>query len=248
MPSILSAAASGMIHNQAIIDVVGNNVANVNTAGFKRARPLNQGAPEPALPLRGGRLGVAQATSDIMFARGALQRTDNPLHFVLADADTFFAVRDLDGSVLYTRVGALDVDAEGNIVALGGRQLEPPVALPDGHREPAIDASGAITAVDESGQPQTIGQLTLVRFANPQGLEQIGDGLYRETANSGAPTVVEPGSGEFAGLLPGFLEGSNVELAEEFTTMLIAQRAYQASLKSFQVGDEMLALATNLTR
>ena len=247
MPSILSAAASGMIHHQAVIDVVGNNVANVNTFGFKRVRALNQGAPEPAVPFRGNRLGVAETTTDINFARGTLQRTDNPLHFAIAD-DAFFAVRDANGAIVYTRLGALDVDPNGNIVAVGGRLLEPPVTLPPGYRDPVIGPLGHVTAVNEMGERVVVGTISVFRFANPQGLESLGDGLYRETANSGARTQGTPGDGNFASLLTGFLEGSNVDVSEELTTMLIAQRAYQAALKSFQVGDDMLALATNLTR
>ncbi|MCK9518586.1 MAG: flagellar hook-basal body protein [Dehalococcoidia bacterium] len=247
MPTILSAAASGMMHNQSVLDVVGNNLANVNTAGFKRTRALHQGAPVPAIPPEGGRLGVAETTTDRVFLGGAPQHTDDPLHFAITD-DSFFAVRDFDGAVVYSRFGGLSVDADGNVVAFGGRFLEPPVTLPAGYREPAIDQTGRITALDEAGERQEVGRLTLSRFANPQGLVQLGDGLYGETVNSGARTEGVPGADGFAAIVPGAVEGSNVDMAEEFTTMIIAQRAYQASLKSFQVGDEMLALATNLTR
>ncbi|MGE5596185.1 MAG: flagellar hook-basal body protein [Hyphomicrobiales bacterium] len=247
MTTMLGAAASGMVHNQSVLDVVGNNLANVNSPAFKRTRPLHEGAPTPAIPPEGSRLGVAETTTDLIFATGAFQRTDDPLHFAIAD-DTFFRVRDLDGSVVYTRLGQLSTDAAGNIVAFAGRLLDPPVTLPEGFTSPAIDQFGAITANDETGTPQQIGQITLVRFANPQGLVALGDGLYRESANSGDITEGTPGSAGFAAVNPGALEGSNVDVAEEFTNMIIAQRAYQASLKSFQVGDEMLALATDLTR
>jgi flagellar basal body rod protein FlgG len=247
MPTILSAAASGMIHNQSVLDVVGNNLANVNTVGFKRTRALHEGSPTPAIPPEGGRLGVAETTTDLVFMSGPAQRTDELLHFALID-DSFLAVRDFDGSIAYTRFGALSSDADGNVLAFRGRQLEPPIALPAGFTSPAIDQFGAVSAVDDAGERQEIGRVSLARFVNPQGLAPLGDGLYGETVNSGGRIDGTPGSDGFATLVTGAVEGSNVELAEEFTTMIIAQRAYQASLKSFQVGDEMLALATNLTR
>src|SRR5690606_25891842 len=124
--------------------------------------------------------------------------------------------------------------------------LEPPIAIPEGMVKPAIDPSGVITAEGADGARHVIARLEVARFANPQGLEATGDGLYRETANSGAMTVGTPADGTFAALYPGAIEAANVDLAEEFTTMLVAQRAYSASLKTFQVGDEMLAIATDL--
>lgn len=247
MVTMLGAAASGMVRNQQILDTVGNNVANVNTAAFKKTRAANEGRPMPAIDPEGGRLGVAETATDLIFDAGAAQRTENPLHFAIND-DTFFRVRDFDGSVAYTRLGQLDVDASGNITAFRGRFLQPPVTLPEGLTNPQIDAAGVISVRDADGASQPIGQVTLVRFTNPRGLTAIGDGLYVESPNSGALTEGTPGADGFAALNPGSIEGSNVEIAEEFTSLIIAQRAYQASLKSFQVGDEMLALATKLTR
>ena len=113
--------------------------------------------------------------------------------------------------------------------------------------QPAIDQAGVITAIDPDGIHQTIGQLTMVRFTNAQGLETMGEGLYRESVNSGSKVEGLPGSSGFSALKPGALEGSNVDIAEEFTNMIIAQRAYQACAKTFSVGDAMLDLATKLT-
>lgn len=247
MTTILGAAASGLQHNQAVLDTVAHNLANLNTASFKRTRPLGEGAPDAAAVAEGGRLGVADTTRDPIFAVGAPQSTDNPLHFAITD-DTFFRVRDFDGALVHTRFGALGVDAAGNVTAFRGRFLEPPVALDDGMTRPAIDGFGVITALDDSGARQDVGRITLVRFMNPQGLLSLGDGLYAETANSGAALEGTPGSDGFAAITPGAVEGSNVDVAEEFTNMLIAQRAYQASAKTFSVGDEMLRLATDLTQ
>ena len=111
-----------------------------------------------------------------------------------------------------------------------------------------IDAEGIITGIDANSEKQTYGQLTLVRVMNPSGLEGIGEGLYRETVNSGAVSEGRPGSPSFATLISGALEGSNTDAAQEFTQIIIAQRAYQAAARTFGVGDEMLKLATDVTQ
>ncbi|MBI2764424.1 MAG: flagellar hook-basal body protein [Chloroflexi bacterium] len=247
MTTILGAAASGMAYNQNVLDVVANNLANVNTAGFKAVRALAEGTPNADYETGGGRLGVSGTTFDPIFRAGAPQDTGDRLHFAISD-DSFFRVQDADGSIAYTRFGALTADAAGNVTAFRGRFLVPPVTVPEGLSSPAVDQSGAITATDDTGAVQVIGQVGVVRFVNPQGLEELGDGLYRETVNSGALTEGIPGDGSFATIRPGSIESSNVDAAQEFTSMLIAQRAYQASARTFSVGDQMLSVATNLTR
>lgn len=247
MPTILGAAASGMSHNQQVLDVVGHNLANVNSAAFKKVRPMAEGVPDPTQTPTSTRLGVAQTTKDFIFQVGIQERTEQPLHFAIND-DAFFQVQDFDGSTVFTRFGALGVDADGNVTAFRGRFLEPPVTVPDGLVDTRIDAAGVITAADETGSRQEIGRISLFRFGNPQGLEALGDGLFRETANSGEVVAGEPGDGTFQPIAVGAIEGSNVNMAEEFTNMLIAQRAYQACAKTFSIGDQMLQLATNLTQ
>jgi flagellar hook protein FlgE len=247
MTTILGAAASGMSHNQNKLDVIGHNVANVNTYAFKKYRPLHEGAPDPTAQPEGGRLGVAETTRDLIFSQAATQVTENPLNFAIED-DAFLRVQDFDGRIVYTRFGGLQPDAEGNILAFKGRQLEPSIQMPPGWILPAVDDAGNVSAVDENGNREDIGQLSFAKFRNPQGLETLGDGLYGDTANSGDITVGSAATEGFAALRPGALEGSNVDIAEEFTNMIIAQRAYTACAKTFSVGDEMLAIATDLTR
>jgi flagellar basal body rod protein FlgG len=247
MTTILGAAASGMQHHARVIDAVANNVANVNTAGFKRTRPLGEGAPSTIEQPMTPRMGVALTAFDVVQATGPARSTEDPLHFAIQD-DAFFRVREADGSPVYTRFGALSLDSEGNVTAYGGRLLDPPLVVPQGATQAAIDDRGLVTALDGAGARQEVGQLAFFRFMNPQGLEEIGDGLYRETVNSGAVTEGIAGREAFAPLLTASIEGSNVDLAEEFTTLIIAQRAYQASAKTFSVGDQMLAVATDLTR
>ncbi len=247
MVSILGSSASGLAHNQFVLDVVGNNIANVDTFGFKKFHVAAEGRPNAAATPETSRLGVAESTNDLILSAAAPQADDNPLHFSIQD-DTFFKVQDPDGSVAYTRFGQLGVDSAGNITAYAGRLLDPPLSLPADLGQPAIAPSGEVTAVDDQGVRQVIGQLKTYRFTNAQGLQAVGDGLYRPTANSGDITEGIPGIDGFAELVPGTLEGSNVEIAEEFTNMIIAQRAYAACAKTFSVGDQMLELATRLTQ
>ncbi|MFN8615632.1 MAG: flagellar hook-basal body complex protein [Dehalococcoidia bacterium] len=247
MPTILGAAASGMTHNQDVLDIVGHNIANVNSYAYKKFRPLHEGLPTPQADPDAGRLGVAETTRDLVFSQAATQITENPLHFAIED-DAFVRVRDFDGRIVYTRFGGLESDIEGNILAFKGRPLEPPIQVPEGWTQPAVDQFGVLSAIDDTGTRQEIGQLSLAKFRNPQALETLGDGLYTDTANTGEITVGAGGSEGFAALRPGALEGSNVDVAEEFTNMIIAQRAYTACAKTFSVGDEMLALATKITQ
>ncbi|MFN0146795.1 MAG: flagellar hook-basal body protein [Dehalococcoidia bacterium] len=248
MTTILGAAASGMVYHQQWMDTIGHNLANANSQAFKVSRALSEGTPTPDYKEGGQRLGVAKATFDPIFHVGAALRTDDPLHFAVQD-DTFFRLRDFDGATVFTRVGGMTVDADGNLTGPRGRFVEPPITLPPGTKDVAIDQFGNISGIDESGAGrQVFGQLSFVRFLNPQGLDDMGDGLYRETVNSGPIEEGTPGSPGFSVLLSGAVEGSNVEIAEEFTSMIIAQRAYSASAKTFKIGDDMLALATNLTR
>lgn len=247
MPNILGAAASGMVHNQDVLDVVGHNIANVNSYAYKKFRPLHEGIPTPQVDPDAGRLGVAETTRDLVFSQAATQITENPLHFAIED-DAFLRVQDFDGRIVYTRFGGLESDVAGNILAFKGRGLEPAIQMPEGWTQPAVDQFGIVSAIDETGARQEIGQVTLAKFRNPQALETLGDGLYEDTANTGEITVGAAGSEGFAALRPGALEGSNVDVAEEFTNMIIAQRAYTACAKTFSVGDEMLALATKITQ
>ena len=251
MPTILGAAASGMVHNQNVLDAVGHNLANVNTAAFKKYRAIHEGQIDPAQEPEGGRLGAARTTIDMVLDPASLQPTGNPLHMAIEDR-AFLRVEDLDGAIVYTRYGGLDTDTDGTLLAFGGRTVPDalsgePITIPAGWTSAAIDQTGGISAVDPDGNRQTVGQVTLASFSNPQGLEVLGDGLYRDTPNCGELTVGTPASEGFAALRPGSLESSNVDMAEEFTAMLIAQRAYSACAKTFSIGDEMLALATNIT-
>lgn len=245
MSSILGAAASGMEHHAAMLDVVAHNLANANTDAFKASRVMAQGAPDLTPDNR--RHGVSHTVVDRLMAPGSLRPSLDPLHVAVQD-DGFFRVRDNDGTTAYTRFGGFSVDSSGSLVLPGGRQLDPAVAIPEGFTSPAVDAAGNVTALDAEGLRVNLGRLPIVRFTNPRALESIGNGLYRQTVNAGTAVQSFPGEDGFATLAPGVLESSNVELATEFSNMIVAQRAYQASVRAFSIGDEMLSIATNLTR
>jgi flagellar basal-body rod protein FlgG len=248
MTTILGAAASGMVSHQGWMDAIGNNIANINTTAFKLTRAIAEGVPNAAYDLNADRLGVAGVTLDPVFRPGAALRTDDPMNFAITD-ESFFRVTALDGSPSFARAGLLAAGSDGSIALPGGELLAPPITVPPGTKGLAIDQLGNISGIDESGgERQVFGQIGLVRFMNPKGLLEIGKGLYRETANSGALEEGLAGTDGFNTLIAGALEGANVDLAEEFTAMIMAQRAYSASAKTFSVGDEMLQTATDLTR
>jgi flagellar basal body rod protein FlgG len=240
MTTILAAAASGLWFHQQALDIAANNIANASADGYKRVRALAEGVPNAAATEDDLRQGVGRATLDVVFARGNAEPTGDPLSFAIQD-DTFLAVRE-GGEVLYTRYGALSVDGNGSIVSLAGRQLEPPIVLPEGAAQPAVDATGNVIVINAAGEPEIVGTLSFIRFDNPGGLEQRGSGLFAATPLAGASSQATPK------LLAGAIERSNVDLTEEMANVILAQRAYQASLRAFSIGDEMLAIATDLTQ
>ncbi len=251
MPTILGAAASGLIHNQNVLDTVAHNLANANTAAFKTFRALHQGLPNPEPTPETSRLGVATTTRDLLLHPGALLASESPLHAALQDA-AFFIVTLASGEAVFTRYGGFQLDRDGTLVDGAGRIVPDvngdPIRLPAGLVSPYLDAGGALIALDADGRPQEVARLPLARFPNPQGLELLGGGLYRPTPNSGDPEFGTPGDQGFAPLRPGALESSNVDVAEEFVSMIVAQRAYSACAKTFAVGDAMLEIATRITR
>lgn len=246
MPTILAASTSGMLSAQRTIDNVGNNISNFQTTTYKRIRSMAEGLPDAANISAGGRLGVAVTQTDLIMTDGTAVSTGDLLNFAIVD-DAFYRVTSANGEPVYTRNGSLRTDSSGQITFLG-MQLDPPMAGPVGARSVEIGSDGKISARDVDGNEIDVGQVELYRFSNPKGLRDIGGGLYTESANSGAIVVGRPGNGAFSPLIPGHLEGSNVEIADEMTQMMIAQRVYTSSAKSFSIGDDMLRIATQLTR
>ncbi len=257
-------AASGMIGQQHNIDTIANNLSNVNTTGFKRNRPdfedliyqthRTAGTPatESTLVPVGVQMGhgVKVAATQKIFTQGSLQNTEN-VSDVAIEGEGFFRVLLYDGSYAYTRDGAFKIDSNGQLLTSNGYRVIPEVFMPEGYiRETlTVDQNGRITVqVPGLEDPIDVGQLELVRFVNPAGLEAIGENLYRETAASGDPIAGIPGFDGMGTILHKFLEMSNVQVVNEMVNMIVAQRAYELNSRAIQTTDTMLGIANGLKR
>lgn len=256
----LYSSAAGMDSQQLNLDVIANNLANVNTTGFKRSKIEFQDLLYQTTRPAGADLGAGNqvptgfqighgsrpvATARI-FTNGELTRTGERLD-VAIQGDGFFEVQMPDGSRAYTRDGALKMDANGRITTNEGLPLlsgfQP---IPPGTTSLVISPTGEVTATGPNGA-QTF-RIQLVRFNNPAGLEALGRNLFRETPASGTPELGNPGENGFGELAQGYLEMSNVKIVEEMVNMIIAQRAYEVNAKAVQSADEMMQMANNLRR
>ncbi|BER93250.1 flagellar basal-body rod protein FlgG [Atrimonas thermophila] len=255
-------AATGMQAKQLDIDVIANNLANINTTGFKKSRVDFQdlmyqtvrvkGAPntqENQIPtgIEVG-LGVRPAAVQKLFFQGDAYETGNPLDIAI-EGDGFFQVLLADGTIGYTRDGSFKLDAQGRIVTSDGFPLEPPITVPQDAESITIGQDGTVTAkIAGETEPQELGVIELARFINPAGLQSIGRNLYVATVASGEPQVGTPGFDGLGTLAQGFLETSNVQVVEEMVRMISAQRAYEINSKAISVADEMMSIANNMKR
>jgi flagellar basal-body rod protein FlgG len=255
-------AASGMTGQQFNIDTISNNLANVNTAGYKRSRvdfqdllyqtirvagtPATTGAQVPTGIQIGH--GVRQVATQKIFTQGAFKQTDNPFDLVI-EGDGFFQVLLPDGNVAYTRDGAFKKDSQGRLVTSDGFPLEPEIVIPNGAASISVAADGTVTAIlNGQDEPESIGTIELARFVNPAGLRSWGRNLYLPSAGSGEAMVGTPGLDGLGSLAQGFVEMSNVQVVEEMVNMIISQRAYESNSKAIQASDDMLQTANNLRR
>jgi len=251
-----------MIAQQSNLDVISNNLANVNTTGYKKIRAefedlIYQIGREPGAPVEpdsmiptGVQVGLGTrliGTSRIM-SLGNLQVTDNPFDIAI-EGDGFFQVVLPDGTMAYTRDGTWHVDGDGQIVTSNGYLLEPQIAIPEDTVEITVSPTGEVYARQAGDvEPDEIGQIELARFVNPQGLRAMGKNLFLETPASGFPILGQPGEEGFGTLHQGALEMSNVQVVEEMVSMIVSQRAYEANSKTIQTADELLQIANNLRR
>lgn len=262
MMRALWTAASGMTGQQMKIDITANNLANVNTTGFKKSRvdfqdllyqtvrhagtPVTAGAQIPT-GIQVGH-GVRPVATQRMFSQGTFQQTDNPLDLVI-EGDGFFQVLLPDGSIKYTRDGAFKRDGDGRIVTSDGFPIEPEIRIDDDALEINIGSDGTVSILmPGDDEPIQVASISLARFVNPAGLKSDGSNLYSSTAASGMPIVGVPGLDGFGGLAQGYLEMSNVQVVEEMVSMIVAQRAYETNSKAIQAADDMLQTANNLRR
>lgn len=257
----LYTAATGMHAQATNIDVISNNLANVNTSGYKKSRAdfqdlIYQMVQEPGAATSESTqnptgiqvgLGVKTAGVQKIFTQGDLASTSNQLD-VAIQGDGFFQVT-RNNVVSFTRAGALRLDSEGNIVTSDGYAIEGATAVPTDAQAITIAQDGTVTyKTPGSATPGSAGQITAVRFANNAGLRAVGQNLYEETAASGTPTTGVFGEEGFGTLNQGFLESSNVSVVEQVVSMITAQRAYEAAAKGISTSDEMLNQAINLKR
>jgi len=258
----LYTAASGMLAEQLNTDNIAHNLANVNTTGFKKSRiefqdlfyqtlkeagtPISTGASIP-VPLQIG-LGVRAAAEQKIFIQGNIIQTEHEYDMAI-EGDGFYQIRLPNGEIAYTRDGSFKIDEQGDIVTANGHYLEPPLNVPDEKISFNVTEEGNVT-VNLPGQvdPQEIGEIELVRFVNPAGLNRVGNNLYMETAASGPPIPGQPTMEGFGSIRQGFLEQSNVKVVEEMVNLITAQRAYEVNSKSIQTSDDMLGVANNLKR
>ncbi|HTP66852.1 MAG TPA: flagellar basal-body rod protein FlgG [Geobacteraceae bacterium] len=255
-------AASGMQSQQINIDVIANNLANVNTTGFKKSRPEFQdlmyqnlktvGAPSTnstTIPT-GMQIGLGSKAAAItkVFTAGNITQSGNDLDLAI-EGDGFFQIKMTDGTTAYTRDGAFNKDSQGRMVNADGYPLTPELVIPNNATKVTIGNDGTVSVL-QAGQttPTTVGTIQLATFSNPAGLSSMGHNLYQATDSSGTANTGTAGQNGIGTISQGFLEMSNVSVMEEMVNMIVSQRAYETNSKAVQAADEMLQQTNNIKR
>ncbi|MEI7812260.1 MAG: flagellar basal-body rod protein FlgG [Ignavibacteria bacterium] len=260
----LRTAASGMYAQQINIETISNNIANINTTGFKKNKAefkdmmyqevsvnpqfsSQQTQKEQTnVKIQVGN-GVQPASTQKIFLQGDLQATGNQLD-VAIQGEGFLQVRKSDGAMAYTRDGAIKVSANGTLVTANGYVLEPGITVNNDVSSISIGKDGSIEVKELNGNLTVVGSLELVKFMNPGGLTPVGDNLYIETSASGVPVTGAPSSAGFGELHQGYIEASNVDIVEEMISMITAQRAYEINSKTVKTVEDMMTMTNNLKR
>ena len=256
-----STAATGMTGQQTMVDVIANNLANVNTTGFKRSQinfqdllyvtmrepgtEVSSGFQSPSGVEIGSGIRVVSTTK--VFTPGELQNTGHALDIAIS-GDGFLQVMMPNGDLRYTRDGSLQINANGQLVTTNGYTIEPAVSVPIDAIAVYIEKDGGINVTDASGTQSVLGPIQLVRFPNPSGLSSEGDNLLSETEASGTPTTGTPGENGFGAIQSGFLEKSNVQMVTELVNLITAQRAYEINSRVIRAGDDMLQTANSVVK
>jgi len=252
----LAIAATGMNAQQTNVEVIANNIANINTTAFKRSRAeftdlLYQAERAAGTPNRGGQepvpegaqigLGVRTTAVRNLHMQGAMTSTGNKLDLAL-NGRGWFQIAGANGETFYTRAGAFNKNATGQIVTADGYIVQPAMTIPQNASEITINETGQVfVRLGTDTTMQLIGQFTLANFTNETGLDPLGSNLYRETTASGAAVLGVPGEAGFGSVNQGYLEHSNVDPVKEITELISAQRAYEMNSKVIQASDEMFA-------
>lgn len=250
----LSTAATGMIGQQNYLDVISNNIANVNTSGFKKSRVefqdmLSQAVRTPGAMINQGTfqpvgieygLGVKTAATTRVFSQGTAINTDRNLDISI-QGEGFLQVMRTDGTLAYTRDGSLKLDSMGQLCTTDGLLIQPQTSIPQDAKEIDITEDGNISVTTGTDTVQSIvGTLQLVRFQNPSGLLAVGHNMYVETAASGNPIQDTPGQNGMGTIQQGFLEGSNVQVVEELIGLIKAERAFESNSKIISTSSDIL--------
>jgi flagellar basal-body rod protein FlgG len=255
----LAIAATGMDAQQTNLEVIANNIANINTTGFKRARAeftdllyqterakgVANRANQAIVP-EGANIGLGVQTSAVrnLHLQGELTQTGNDLDVALIGKG-FFQIQSTDGTTLYTRAGAFNKNDQGQLVTIDGYEVVPGITIPQGSTELTISRSGEVTAkLPGQTTPTTLGQLTLADFVNEAGLQPIGDNLFQQTPASGEAVVGTPDEEGYGYMKQGYLESSNVDPVKEITELISAQRAYEMNSKVITTADEMASIVS----
>lgn len=252
-------AKTGLDAQQTRMSAISNNLANVNTTGFKQDRVVFEDLLYQNVRQSGGQTsqdtelptglhlgtGVRVVATEKLFTQGALVQTGNPLDVAIKGRG-FFQVLMPDGNLAYTRDGTFQQNAQGELVTSSGYAVQPGITLPDGAQSITIGSDGVVSVM-LAGQsaPTQVGSLEIVDFINPGGLQPIGENLYLETASSGTAQAGTPGINGFGSLVQGSLEGSNVNVVSELVNMIETQRAYEMASRAISTSDRMLEHVTN---
>ena len=261
----LYTAATGMEALETKLDVIANNMANINTTGFKKDRANFEDVFYRQYRMPGSTdadgnitstgievgLGTRVSSTQSNHEQGAFETTGNQLDFAI-EGDGFFQVQNPNGGFYYTRAGNFGIDAAGQVVlgsANTGYILDPAITIQQEATDIVVTADGQVQIrTQDSPNLQTVGQLNLAKFINPDGLLKLGDNLYQQTDASGDPQVGEPGQQGFGNVRQGFLEASNVEPVTELIDLITTQRAFELNSQVVQAGDQIMQIVANLRR
>ncbi len=251
-------AKTGLDAQQTRMAVISNNLANVNTTGFKKSRPIfedlvyqnirqvgSQTTQNTQLPtgLQLG-TGVRTVATEKLHTQGNIQQTENSLD-VAINGRGYIQILMPNGDINYTRDGSFKLDSTGQLVTAGGLTIEPNITIPQDAISISIGRDGSVNVTQPgSAAANNVGQIQLADFVNPTGLEPVGENLFRESVSSGPPIIGTPGENELGFTMQGALETSNVNVVEELVNMIETQRAYEMNSKAISTTDEMLSFVT----
>jgi len=256
-----STSATGMAAQQTLVDVIANNLANINTTGFKRSQVAFQDLLYIKLKAAGSEVasglksptglevgsGVRIAATVRVFSGGELANTNRSLDIAIT-GNGFLQVSMPNGDTRYTRDGSLLLNADGELVTTTGYRIEPAISVPTDAAKVDIGKDGGVNVTDAAGTQSVVGTIELARFPNPSGLSAEGDNLFAETEGSGTATTGTAGESGFGTIQSTFLEKSNVQMITELVNLITAQRSYETNSRAIRAGDEMLRQANQIAR